>query len=230
MQIFAHRGASADLPENTLSAFEEAIRQGADGIELDVFPCEDEFVIIHDKWVHRTTNGQGQVRDFTFKELRELNAGNGQTIPTLGEALSLIGNRCQINIEVKVNCCTESLVSYIKQYQQAADISDSQIIISSFIHPTLLAIKRYALQWRYGALTASYAVSGNQFAQDLGAWSVNIDLNVTDKALVSDAHERGLKVFVYTVDEPDDLEELKSWGVDGVFTNKPANSRRLLGI
>jgi glycerophosphoryl diester phosphodiesterase len=228
MLILAHRGASTDAPENTLLAFEEAINQGADGVEFDVFPCEKQFVVIHDKWLHRTTNGQGQLRDYTFEQLRQLDAGGGQQVPTLREVLLLIGDRCHINIEVKAECCVESLVREVTECQQVANIADTSLLISSFHHPLLARIKNAAPQWRYGALTASYAIDGNQFAEYLGAWSVNIDLSVVDKALVDDAHQRGLKALVYTVDEQQDLVELKNWGVDGVFTNKPANSRRVL--
>ena len=228
MLIFAHRGASADFPENTLLAFEEAIKQCADGIEFDVFECDGEFVVIHDKWVQRTTNGKGQINDFSFEQLRLLDAGQEQSIPTLRDALLLIGNHCQINVEVKINCCVNALVSEIQDCQHLANIADDQLIISSFHHPVLQSIKEAAPQWRYGALTASYAIDKNQFATNLGAWSVNLDLSIVDKTLIEDAHERGLKVFVYTVDEPVDLLELKHWGVDGVFTNKPSASRQVL--
>lgn len=228
MLIFAHRGASADLPENTLPAFEEAIRQGADAIEFDVFECDNQFVVIHDKWVQRTTNGRGQLSDFSFESLRQLDAGQGQSIPTLSEVLSLIGQRCDINIEVKADCCINSLISEIQRCQVTSSIKDEQLMISSFHHPVLRSIKGVAPQWRYGALTAQYALDKNQFAEVLGAWSVNIDLSIVDQGLVEDAHRRGLKAFVYTVDEPEDLLQLKSWGVDGVFTNKPARSREVL--
>jgi glycerophosphoryl diester phosphodiesterase len=228
MLILAHRGASTDAPENTLLAFEGAINQGADGIEFDVFPCDDTFVVIHDKWVHRTTNGKGQLSDYSFEHLRELDAGYGQKIPTLRETLLLIGNQCQINIEVKAECCVEGFIRDIVDCQQLANISDEAIIISSFHHVLLKRIKDAAPQWRYGALSASYAIDKNQFAQTLGAWSVNIDLSVVDKALIEDAHQRDLKALVYTVDEEADLLKLKSWGVDGIFTNKPAASREIL--
>lgn len=228
MLIIAHRGASADAPENTLLAFDEAINQGADGIELDVFPCDDQFVVLHDKWVHRTTNGQGRIQDHTFEQLRQLDAGRGQRVPTLREVLLLIGNRCHINIEVKTQCNIENLVNEVVACQHVADIDDEALIISSFHHPLLADIKGIAPQWRYGALSASYAVDGNQFAESLGAWSVNIDLSIADKALIDDAHQRGLKALVYTVDEEADLLMLKDWGADGVFTNKPAYSRHVL--
>src|SRR5438270_9435891 len=86
--IYAHRGASGYAPENTLKAFKLAVDKGADGIECDVQLTKDnELVVIHDPILDRTTNGTGWVRDFTLKELRTLDAGDGQKIPTLLEVI-----------------------------------------------------------------------------------------------------------------------------------------------
>ncbi len=89
MLIFAHRGASADAPENTLLAIEKALAQGADGIEIDVHQTGDDLVVIHDRWLHRTTNGQGQLQDYSLAELKLLDAGQGQQIPTLWQVMQL---------------------------------------------------------------------------------------------------------------------------------------------
>lgn len=111
-EIVAHRGSRINRPENTLTAFEEAIRVGADGIELDVHLSKDgEVVVIHDETVDRTTNGSGRVRHLTIAELKELDAGSwfdaafaGEKIPTLLEVLELLertGFRGSLNIEFK---------------------------------------------------------------------------------------------------------------------------------
>lgn len=107
--IIAHRGASADAPENTLSAFREAIRQKADAIELDVQLSRDnKLVVIHDPWLNRTTNGRGLVRQKTLKEIKTLDAGvkfakkhGGQRIPTLDEVLETFGKTTNYVIELK---------------------------------------------------------------------------------------------------------------------------------
>ena len=106
--IFAHRGASAHAPENTLSAFELALEQGAHGIELDVkLTADGEVVVFHDPTIDRTTGGQGRISQLTLAALRELDAGSsfsekfsGEKIPTLAEVFETIGRRAFINVEL----------------------------------------------------------------------------------------------------------------------------------
>src|SRR3954447_7356809 len=106
-QIFAHRGYSASFAENTMGAFTEAEKAGADGIELDVQLTKDgELVVIHDEKVDRTTSGNGFVKDFLFKDLRKLNANKKSTrkepIPALTEVFEwLTSNKLLCNIELK---------------------------------------------------------------------------------------------------------------------------------
>ena len=108
-QVFAHRGARAVAPENTLPAFARALELGADGIELDVQCSADgHLVVMHDFAVDKTTDGTGQVAALTLAELRRLDAGHafgpafaGVRVPTLEEVLDLVGNRCRLNIEIK---------------------------------------------------------------------------------------------------------------------------------
>src|SRR6187200_2440153 len=100
--IYGHRGASAELPENTLPAFALAKELGAYGIELDVHLSRDGVpVVIHDESVDRTTNGSGDVANLDLASLRQLDAGNGATIPTLIEVLDVVGDTLHVDIEVK---------------------------------------------------------------------------------------------------------------------------------
>ncbi len=98
----AHRGASAYEPENTLRAFKRAIELNADMVEVDVRLSKDGYLmVIHDETVDRTTNGSGYVNMMTLKELKSLDAGNGEKIPTLEEVIDLVKGRCQLLIDVK---------------------------------------------------------------------------------------------------------------------------------
>ena len=228
MLIFAHRGASAEAPENTLRAIELALAQQVDGIEIDVHQVERELVVIHDRWVHRTTNGSGQLSDYRFSELRQLDAGQGQRVPTLWEVMQLIDGQCRLNIEVKGIQDVDLLFSYIDKACQELHFSQEQFILSSFDHHLLAAIKHQRPSLLLGALTASKPLDYAAFAERLQAYSVNADVTFLDHNFVKDAHLRGLKVFVYTVDERDDLALLADWQVDGVFCNAPAKARALL--
>lgn len=225
MQIFAHRGASADAPENTLLAIDQALIQQADGIEIDVFQLGNELVVIHDRWVSRTTNGNRLLSDYTLEELQTLDAGQGQFVPTLWQVLQRVQGQCLINIEVKgvrdvslINTCINKAVSQL-------NFKAEQFIVSSFDHHLLQAFKSVAPSIKIGALTANNPIEYARFAEELGAYSVNADVSFVDQAFIIDAHNRGLKIFVYTVDEPEDLLRLQAWGVDGVFSNGPAKAK-----
>jgi glycerophosphoryl diester phosphodiesterase len=228
MLIFAHRGASADAPENTLLAIDKALTQQADGIEIDVYQLGNDLVVIHDRWVSRTTNGKRLLSDYTLEELQTLDAGKGQFVPTLWQVLQRVQGQCLINIEVKgvhdvslVNECINKAVSQL-------NFEPEQFIVSSFNHHLLLAFKSIAPKIKIGALTASNALDHAKFAEELQAYSVNADISFVDQAFVIDAHKRGLKMFVFTVDEPEDLLRLQAWGVDGVYSNAPAKAKLVL--
>src|SRR6056297_2287931 len=97
-----HRGAMGYEPENTLRSFKKAIELNVDMVELDVYVCSSgELVVIHDDKVDKTTNGKGYVSEKSFDELRKLDAGMGEKIPTLQEVLDLIDKRAKVNIELK---------------------------------------------------------------------------------------------------------------------------------
>ena len=230
MYIFAHRGASAHAPENTLAAVELAIEQQADGIEIDVHQLGEEFVVIHDQWLSRTTNGTGHLSKISLDALRKLDAGDGQRVPTLEEVLHLINGQCDVNIEMKGIKDPIALVDYAEDVRAAHPDWQAQFIYSSFDHHLLKTIKDAFPNTIIGALTACKPIDYAAFAQQLEAFSVNIDVTFIDEHFVRDAKRRGLKVFVYTVDEVDDLLKLSEWGVDGVFSNSPKHSRKVLGL
>jgi glycerophosphoryl diester phosphodiesterase len=235
MKIFAHRGASGEFPENTLLAFEQAIVQGADGIELDVqYHHSGQLILLHDASLNTTTNGQGNFNDLSLNQLQQLDAGSGQQIPTLQQALELINGRCKVNIEVKLSNSaaaqiTELLTTLQRQLAYAIEqynFNWSQFIISSFNHPLVAAITMPKVAT--AALIACLPLSLSKFATALNTGGVNPSINCLDLALVQDAHQRGLKVCVYTVDTEEDLALCSNMNVDAIFTNYPARSRSIL--
>ncbi|MEP1445942.1 MAG: glycerophosphodiester phosphodiesterase family protein [Paraglaciecola sp.] len=228
MLIFAHRGASADAPENTLLAIDLALEQQADGIEIDVYQLENELVVIHDRWVSRTTNGDRALSDYRLAELQTLDAGQGQSVPTLWQVLQRVQGQCLMNIEVKGVKNISLLNENINKAVSDLNFSAEQFIVSSFDHHLIKAFKHIAPSIKIGALTANNPIGHANFAQELNAYSVNADVSFVDEAFVLDTHSRGLKMFVYTVDEPEDLLRLQRWGVDGVFSNGPRKARKAL--
>ncbi|WP_088331320.1 glycerophosphodiester phosphodiesterase family protein [Lacimicrobium sp. SS2-24] len=221
MLVIAHRGASAVAPENTLLAIEKAMEMGVDGIEIDVHAVGDELIVIHDRWLHRTTNGKGRVSDMSFDDLRRLDAGQGQRIPTLWEVMTQVGGRCSLNIELKGISNVIPVLRLVDRAVAELNFTPNQFLLSSFNHHLLFEIKQIRPDLQVGALTASCPLDYAAFAVALQAYSVHIELNFVNPPFVADAKEKGLQVYVYTVDELVDMEMLVSWGVDGIFTNVP---------
>lgn len=224
MQIIAHRGASGEFPENTLLAIEQAIAQHADAIEIDVFAVENQLVVIHDHYLQRTTNGIGSIYDYTLAELRRLDAGLGQQIPLLQEVLDILPSEMWLNIELKGDNTAVPLLQLLNE-REASGYSLNNLLISSFNHHLLAWLKQQKPQLKLGALIYGLPLDYAAIAQQLQAHSLNCDIGFINQKLVDDAHARGLKVYVYTVDQPDEIDRLKCYGVDGIFTNYPARSR-----
>lgn len=225
MLIFAHRGASGIEPENTLRAIKAALDANVDGIEIDIYEVDGKLFVIHDRWLHRTTSGTGQIFQYNYEQLRSLDAGQGETIPTLDEVFSLISGQCNINLELKDIKNLALLYSYIDTALATTNLKSKEIIISSFNHRLLNKIYQQRPEFAIGALTGCYPLEYAKFAEQLNAYSVHLDVNFISEHFVSDAHRRGLKVFVYTVDELEDINTMKALGVDGIFSNYPTRAK-----
>lgn len=237
--VFAHRGASAQAPENTLAAFELAARQGAPAIELDAkLSADGQVIVMHDARVDRTTDGKGRVCDLPLTALRELDAGSwfsrqyrGERIPTLGEVFETLGKRLFINVEL-TNYTTprDALVEKVTELVKAFGLQ-SQVIFSSFLpHNLVQAAKRLPEVPR--GLLASPRLMGmwaRSFGFAFGDYQA-LHPFVSDVTLqqIARVHRLRRRIHVWTVNAESDLRRLFAWGVDGVFTDDPALALRIL--
>jgi len=228
MICFAHRGARGYEPENTLLAFQRAIDLGANWIELDVFPVDDELVVIHNLRLEHTTNGYGFVWKQKIDYLRSLDAGKGERIPLLSEVFDLAGNKIGINIELKWPGTAERVAKFLNERIDGNTLDVKKILVSSFLHAELLAFKKLMPGIKTGALTGELPLDLARFAEILGAYSVHPTIEFISRDFVRDAHRRGMKVFVYTVNHPEELQWMAELGVDGVFTDFPDRISRSL--
>jgi glycerophosphoryl diester phosphodiesterase len=228
MKVFAHRGASGDFPENTKSAILEALKVGVDGIEVDIQSSFDDYMVIHDSWLDRTTSGKGRVSNFTAHELSKLDAGNGEKIPTLQQLFDWNNNKSLLNIELKHTFALERFVAQLEQNIEAKKISRTNILVSSFDHHQLQWLKNKLPWLKIGALTSSIPINYAKFASDLNAYSVHADKTFINKAFAEDAKKRGLKIYAYTVDRKEDIALMLEYGIDGIFTNYPARTKAYL--
>ena len=235
--IWGHRGASGQAPENTMPAFELAFEQGADGIEFDVQLTRDhEVVVIHDKTLERTTDGAGRVADHSLAELRRLDASMGREgfagarIPLLAEALELVaGTDRVVNIELKSAPASAGLEEAVLDVVADADVDDDQVVLSSFNHYALRRIQGLGSPLGLGALYSDRLFKPWKYASRLGVEFLHPPLKaVGGRRLVERSHEAGLRVHVWTVNAPAQLERMGRLGVDAVITDVPDVARAVL--
>lgn len=223
-----HRGAAAYAPENTLASFAKAMELGVKHIELDVYRVESELLVFHDDRLERTTNGSGYLHHYSLSELRKLNAGQGQQIPTLQEVFELVDKSAAINIELKGAHTAAPVADFIRRA-----ISNGwrreQILVSSFNHRELKQLRMLDPDIMLGALMVALPVDDAAFATALGAYSVHLSQEFIDTRFIADAHARGLKVYVFTANHSEDIQRMIALGVDGIFSDFPDRVLSLLG-
>ena len=230
--IFAHRGASAHAPENTLAAFELALTQQADAIELDVKLSSDGQVVVHhDATVDRTTNGHGRVKDLKLAELRSLDAGSSfseqfrsEKIPTLDEVFETVGKRTFINVELtNYNTPGDHLVETVCMLVKKHKLQ-KHILFSSFFASNLSKARSYLPEVPRGLL--AYPSLLGTWARSFGfAFGKYQALHPAVKDMsqqqVSRVHRLNRRVHVWTVNDEQDMRRLFGWRVDGIFTDDP---------
>lgn len=216
MIIMGHRGAAALEPENTLLSIGRAIEIGVNAVEIDVRLSKDkEIVVIHDSTVDRTTDGTGPVCSFTVDELKKLDAGKGQRIPTLQEVIDFIGNKVELVIELKEEGTVESVFELIKK----SNIEDTVYVIS-FWHRFVKTIKEMDSHIKTGVLLVGCPVD-TCIATQTSADALVMNYAFIDSKFVQTAHKENLKVFVWNIDKRNLLKPYADMGVDGIGTNDP---------
>lgn len=230
--IFAHRGASGTHPENTMAAFEAAVRLGADGIELDVQMTKDgEIVIIHDETVNRTTNGKGAIERMTYAEIAELDAGcwfhphfSGEKILTLDEFFTWAkGNNLQINIELKTN-----KVPYHGIEQKVLKLIDmhkmrGRVIISSFNIDSIDRVIKLNPYIAAAGLVWRIPREAVKTAKKLGLTALHTQVSFALSHYGKEAIDSGMLLRLYTINDMKEWNRVKRSGVpiEAIMTDFP---------
>ena len=228
MKIIAHRGASGYAPENTLAALKKALLMNVDMIEFDVHALSSgEVILMHDHRLNRTTDGAGYVLDHDFVDLRRLNAGDNEVIPTLEEVLDLVNRQVPVDIELKGPGSVAAVAAIITRYLERG-WRPHDFLVSSFNHHELQEFKRLMPHIAVAALLDAIPLGYAAFAEELQAVAVCPGHESINQAYVTDAHNRGLEVYVWTVNDIEEVRRLQALGVDGIFTNFPDMARRAI--
>jgi glycerophosphoryl diester phosphodiesterase len=243
VEIIAHRGASADAPENTVAALKLGFEQNADAGETDIHVTKDgKLIVIHDADTKRVTGVDRKVVDQTLDELRKLDAGNwgqwqgkgfSEKLPTLGELLGLVPPGKKMFIEIKSK--NETLAPLAESLKRSK-LSPEQLVIITFHYEVAEAAKQkfpdlkvyWLHDYKQDKQTGQYPDLGDLIERAKKAKVDGLNLNhrfPLDAAAVKKIKSAGLGIYVWTVDDPVRARELVAAGVDGITTNRPAALR-----
>ena len=217
-----HRGAKGHEPENTLASFAKALELGVNGIELDVHACATgELIVIHDFTVDRVTNGTGEVHKMTLAELKALTIEPSQQIPTLHEVYNLINKKCLINIEMKGRHTALPVSDFINDYVQNKGYSYANFLVSSFQREELQVMSGVNPNVHLGVLTQASVTQAWEWATEFKAKAIHPHFTLLTESNVQKAQQAGLKVYTWTMNEPEDIARIKTYNVDGIISDFP---------
>jgi len=234
---YAHRGASAYYPENTMLSFEKALEMGATGIETDVQLTKDGvLVLIHDEMVNRTTNGAGFVADYTYRELNKLDAGGwmgeeftGIKIPTVEELIYLtLDKNIIINFEIK-----NGIVNYEDIEQKLIDLIykhkiNRKVILSSFNHYSLVKCNKISKGINTGVLYMEGIYKPYNYAKTVGANAIHPYFHAINEEVIKETQKHRTQINVFTVDDEEKMKFFLDMKVDGIITNCPDKLHKII--
>jgi glycerophosphoryl diester phosphodiesterase len=229
--IIGHKGASSITPENTLKAFQKAIELKADYVEFDIHITKDsEIVIMHDSDTFNATGVKGLIKDMTLSQIKNLNAGEGEKVPTLRELIGIARKKIGLQIEIK----SKNLLDILIQILNKEDLMSTSIL-SCFMLDELLKLKLLEPSVKVGLLLPEelerlkiikrkiVKIAQNNF------YSLHPHYSVTNKEIVEFAHSYGLKVITWTVNDGEIMDKLIEIGVDGIITDDISLANEVLG-
>lgn len=245
MIIIAHRGASGYAPEHTFAAWDLALEMGADYLEQDLQLTSDgELIVMHDPTLERTTSGTGQVMAHTLAQIQQLDAGSwfapqfaDERVPALREVFQRYDSRARYYIETKnpedAPGMEEKLLALIGEFGlRAGAVENWQVLIQSFSRASLVKIRKLDAELPLIQLVEKELTSAEMRAQlpDIHEYAVGIGPACTsvDDQLVEAAHDYGLVIHPYTVNEEPEMKRMIALGVDGMFTDHPDRLRQLM--
>jgi glycerophosphoryl diester phosphodiesterase len=224
--VIAHRGASAYEPENTLRAFDLAIRQGAQMIELDLHvTCDNHVVVIHDPTLNHTTNLRGCIDRLSLAEIKRADAGKGERVPTLDETLDLTLGKVGLYLEIKDRRAALPTLRIIRARQ-----CQSQVMLASFDIELMRRLGEEVRDIELGLILGNATFNPMVRWREAFPWLalrrvkhhvLCMQVELCYGYLASRAKANGKKLYVWTADRENQFARMISIGVDGIVTNTP---------
>jgi glycerophosphoryl diester phosphodiesterase len=220
LRCFGHRGAKGHVLENTIASFTKAYDLGAEWVELDIQLVSGVFYVFHDATLERLAGIHKKLADLTPIEIEKIRLEGGHAIPSLQKVLESFAGKLKFNIELKGLSGARELAAFLSTaFSSGWKIED--LIISSFNLAALKELHKLCPEVWIGLL---YYGLPSRFALDVrecGARSVHLSLEYVAQDIVNEIHSLGCKMYVYTVNEMQEILKMETLGVDGVFTDFP---------
>ena len=218
MKIIAHRGASIERPENTLSAFERALEIGVDAIEMDLLVTRDgRLVVRHDDLIERD-GSRHYIRELSFEELKMIDVGKGERIPSLESVFESVRGRCSLVLELKSVGLAEVLAAFLRRGKW-----DQELHVTSFIPSEVCQFAKWFPQIERSITFSALPSHYETLLRECQAKQVSLNRGFLTQALVHTLKQQAVAVRVYTVNWPKEAAVFESWGADALFTDDPAS-------
>jgi glycerophosphoryl diester phosphodiesterase len=230
--VIGHRGACAYAPENTMASFVKAAQLNIKWVEFDVMQSRDGVpIIFHDETLERTTNGRGQVSDYSYAQLQTLDAGrwfdplySGERIPSLMTVVQFLQQaKMSANVEIKaLKGQEEEVVSQvIQELQPYLAKANEHYLFSSFSIAALTSLRKHAPHCQLGLLLEGWTPEWKDIAAELECVSIHVSDDILTERTAREIKSMGKALLCYTVNNPDRAQQLYGWGVDAVFSDAP---------
>ncbi|RLF16017.1 MAG: glycerophosphodiester phosphodiesterase [Thermoprotei archaeon] len=212
--VIAHRGASAYEPENTVRSVLKAVEMGVDAVEVDVRLSRDGVpVVVHDEDLWRVARVKVKVRELSLSQLKRLDVGKGEAIPSLSEVIAAVKDRVGLVVELKEEGLEALVVDLLRGL--------GDVMVTSFIHRAVKRVKGYERSLKTGVIFTGLPIKVVDLALEADADALFPRRDFVTPEVVDSAHEHNLAVYPWTVDDPEEVVRLARMGVDGVVTNRP---------
>jgi glycerophosphoryl diester phosphodiesterase len=224
--VIAHRGDSSNALENSPESIRRALSVPVDMIELDIRRSRDNgLYVMHDRLTGRTAGRNIDIERSTSDKIAKVKLKNGEPVPALADALRLVNGQCGLNLEVKSSGAGKLTAQYL-----LASGYKGYILVSSFKEEEVLAARQAMPLLPVSLIFDAFAVRNVQFYKMRGYNVISLSRKTVSEDLVAACHAQGVLIYVWTVDKEEEMRKFISWGVDGIYSNRPGVLKKLLGV
>jgi glycerophosphoryl diester phosphodiesterase len=226
MLVIGHRGAPAEAVENSRSSFVAALRSGAHMVETDLqLTLDHHLVVHHDPGTKRLFNSNRVIAREPLEQLHLLQYCNGDRLLTLAELLDLIHGQVPVNLELKAHGTGAALLRFL-----ADQPYDGRLLISSPHLDELRVVRDAGMDIPLGPVADAVSSSLRKTLRENWCQFISVNRRRTTAELIQSLQALGLRVYVYTVNKPQEIRHFAAAGADGIFTDDPALAMRVLGL